>query len=165
MIHNQAQSLMKLKAIALTTVCTLPLSIVLSLAAKAEEPCQAYIDPSNDIDAEVNNCPITVGEFSIRGTFSNPRWQASFWAWEPAYYILYVKNQQDGSTINLTGFQVMGTTRRPQYQFIDRDRNLVYVVSFQYGDPDNIRLEIYKNNWVIVNELLVRDSYELIGGP
>ena len=156
---------MKLKAIALTTICTLPLSLFLSLTAKAEEPCQGYLDPSNDIDAEVNNCPITVGEFSIRGTFSNPRWQASFWAWEPAYYILYVKNQQDGSTINLTGFQVMGTTRRPQYQFIDRDRNLVYVVSFQYGDPGNLRLEIYENNWVIVNELLVRDSYQLIGGP
>ncbi|HAJ61239.1 MAG TPA: hypothetical protein DCP31_19925 [Cyanobacteria bacterium UBA8543] len=159
---------MKLRSIALATVCTLPLSLSLSFAAEADEPnqpCQASLDTSNGTDAEVNNCPITVGEFSIRGTFSNSNWQASFWAWEPAYYILYVKNQQDGSTINLTGFKVMGTTSRPQYRFTDPDRDVTYVVTFRYSDPNAIRLEIYKNNQAIVNELLARESDKLIGGP
>lgn len=159
---------MKLRAIALATICTLPLSLSLSFAAEADEPnqpCQASLDTTNGTDAEVNNCPITVGEFSIRGTFSNSNWQASFWAWEPAYYILYVKNQQDGSTINLTGFKVMGTTSRPQYRFTDPDRDVTYVVTFRYSDPNAIRLEIYKNNQSIVNELLARESDKLIGGP
>jgi hypothetical protein len=157
---------MKLRSIALATVCTLPLSLSLSFAAGADEPnqpCQAYLDTSYGTDLEANNCPISVGRFSIRGTFSNSNWQASFWAWEPAYYVLYVKNQQDGSTINLTGFDVRGTTSRPQYRFIDRD--VTYVVTFRYSDSDTIRLEIYQNNRAIVNELLARESDELIGGP
>jgi len=158
---------MKLRTIALATVCTL-FSLALSFAAEADEsdqPCQAYLDNSNGTDAEENNCPITVGKFSIRGTFSNSNWQASFWAWEPAYYILYVKNQQDGSTINLTGFKVMGTTSRPQYRFTDPDRNLTYIVTFRYSDSDTIRFEIYQNDRTIVNELLARESDKLIGGP
>ena len=159
---------MKLRSIALATVCTLPLSLSLSLAAganKPNQPCRAYLDTRNEIDAEVNNCPITLGKFSIRGTFSNSNLQASFWAWEPAYYILYVKNKQNGSTINLTGFKVAGTTSRPQYRFTDPDRNVTYVVTFRYSDPNTLRLEIYQNNRTIANELLARESNKLIGGP
>ncbi|HEY9650888.1 MAG TPA: hypothetical protein V6C95_09505 [Coleofasciculaceae cyanobacterium] len=159
---------MKLKAIALTFVCSLPFFLSLSFATKADaqsQPCQAYLDSSNETDAEINNCPITVGKFSIRGTFSNLNWQASFWAWEPAYYILYVKNKRDGSTINLTGFDVMGTTSRPQYRFIDQDRKITYIVTFRYSDQNTIRLEIDQNNQVLANQLLTRESNQLIGGP
>ena len=88
--------MIKIQAIALATVCTLPLALSLSFAAMADkpnQPCKARLDTSKGTDDEVNNCPITVGQFSIRGTFSNSKWQASFSAWEPAYYILYVKNQ------------------------------------------------------------------------
>lgn len=164
----ELRPIMKIRLIAWATVCTLPLSLFLSLAAGAEEPnqpCQADLDTTNGIDAEANNCPITVGNFSIRGTFSNSNWQASFGAWEPAYYILYVKNHQDGRQLNLTGFTVRGTTRRPQYQFTERDRGIIYVVTFQYSDPNIIRLEIYQNNRAIVNELLTRESDKLLGGP
>ena len=159
---------MKVRLIALATVCTLPMFLFLPFAAGADEPsqpCQAYLDISKGYDAEANNCPITVGEFSIRGTFSNSNWQASFGAWEPAYYILYIKNQQDGRKQNLAGFNVRGTTSRPQYQFTDRGRGVTYVVTFRYSDPDTIRLEIYQNNRAIVNELLVRESDKLLGGP
>ncbi|MFB2979031.1 hypothetical protein [Microseira sp. BLCC-F43] len=158
----------KLKAIAFTTLCTLTLALSLSLAAKANrpnQPCQARLDARTGTDDEINNCPITVGNFSIRGTFSNSNWQASFWAWEPAYYILYVKNKRDGSTINLTGFDVRGTTSRPQYRFTDRDRGITYVVTFQYWDRNTIRLEMYRNNQAIANQLLARESDKLIGGP
>jgi hypothetical protein len=157
---------MKLSSIVLTIICILPLS--LSFAARAEQadrPCKAYLDTSKGTDDETNNCPITAGQFSIRGTFYNPNWRASFWAWEPAYYILYVENKKSGSKINLTGFDVAGTTNRPQYRFTDRERKLTYVVSFRYSEPNAIRLEIYQNNRAIVNELLVRESNKLIGGP
>ncbi|HBB33376.1 MAG TPA: hypothetical protein DC064_16635 [Cyanobacteria bacterium UBA9273] len=159
---------MKVRAIALASVCSLLLSLSLSLAAganKSNEPCQAHLDSSSRSDPEVNNCPITVGNFSIRGTFSNSNWQASFWAWEPAYYILYVKNKRDGSEINLTGFEVRGTTSRPQYRFTDRDRGITYVVTFQYSDRNTIRLEMFRNNQAIANQLLARESDKLIGGP
>ncbi|MCP2729006.1 hypothetical protein [Limnofasciculus baicalensis] len=156
---------MKLISIALATICALPLSLSLSLASLSEQPCQASLDTSNGIDSEVNNCPTTRGSFSIAGTFSNSNWQASFWAWEPAYYILHVKNKQDGSKINLTGFDVTGTTNRPQYRFTDENRNLTYIVTFRYSDPETIRLEIKQNGKVIVNQLLPRESDQRIGGP
>ncbi|MEQ8754361.1 MAG: hypothetical protein RID09_12705 [Coleofasciculus sp. G1-WW12-02] len=159
---------MKLRLIALAMLGALPLFLSLSFSAEANEPnqpCQAYLDTSHGIDAEENNCPITVGDFSIRGTFSNSNWRVSFWAWEPAYYILYVEKQQDGTTINLTGFEVTGTTSRPQYRFTNPDRDVTYLVTFRYSDPDTIRLEIYQKNRLIANELLPRESGELIGGP
>lgn len=157
---------MKFRSIALAIICALPFFLL--FAARADQPdraCRAALDTSQGIDDEVNNCPITVGQFSIRGTFSNPNWRASFWAWEPAYYILYVENKNSKTKINLTGFDVAGTTSRPQYRFVDGDRKQTYVVSFQYANPNAIRLEIYQNNRAIVNELLVRESDKLIGGP
>ncbi|MCA1990484.1 MAG: hypothetical protein LDL41_00325 [Coleofasciculus sp. S288] len=57
----------------------------------------------------------------------------------------------------------MGTTSRPQYRFTDPERDVTYVVTFRYSDPNTIRLEIYQNNRAIVNELLARESDELIG--
>jgi hypothetical protein len=161
----------KFRPIALATACTLSLSLFLPIATEADEsnqPCQAYLaslDTSNGTDDEINNCPIIKGMFSIRGTFSNSNWRASFSAWEPAYYILYVKNQKDGKTINLTGFDVIGTTSRPQYRFIDEAQNITYVVTFRYSDSNAIRLEIYQNNRAIVNELLARESDKVMGGP
>ncbi|MEB3180771.1 MAG: hypothetical protein VKL59_17345 [Nostocaceae cyanobacterium] len=159
---------MKPKLIVLAILCSLPLCLPLSFAVAAWEqnqPCKAYLDTSRGVDDEENNCPITVGKFSIRGTFSNSKWRASFGAWEPAYYILNVTNRQNGSRINVTGFNVQGTTNRPQYRFTDEDRGLTYVVTFRYSDPNTIRLEIYQNNRAIANELLSRESYEFIGGP
>jgi hypothetical protein len=156
---------MKFRSISLAIICTL--SFFLFFAARADQAdraCRASLDTSKGIDDEVNNCPITVGQFSIRGTFSNPNWRASFWAWEPAYYILYVESKKGGTKINLTGFNVAGTTGRPEYRFVDGDRKLTYVVSFRYSEPNAIRLEIYQNNRAIVNEVLVRKSNKLIGG-
>lgn len=160
---------MNLRRIVLATVCSLPFSLSLSLAVRgiptSDQPCQAYLDTSRGIDDENNNCPSAVGNFSIRGTFSNSNLQASFWAYEPAYYILHVKNKPNGNPINLTGFNVTGTTSRPQYRFTDSERNLNYIVTFRYSDPNTIRLEIYQNNRAIANELLARESDKLIGSP
>lgn len=161
---------MKFISIALASVWTLSLSLSLPLTAKADsnestQPCQASLDTSEGVDSEANNCPITLGAFSIAGTFANSNWRVSFWAWEPAYYILYLENKQDGTKINLTGFDVTGTTSRPQYRFTESEKDNTYVVTFRYSDPDTIRLEIQQKNREIVNELLSRESYERIGGP
>jgi hypothetical protein len=155
----------RFKLIALALVCALPIALAVPIAARAEELCQARLDASGETDNEINNCPIATGDFSIRGTFANSNWQASLWAWEPGYYILHVKNQLDDKTINLTGFNVLGTTRRPQYRFTDRDRGLTYIVTFQYTDSNIIRLEIYEGDRLIVNELLPHESDRRIGGP
>lgn len=159
---------MKIRAIAIATLFALPLSVSLLLAAKADapnQPCRAYLDTSRGVDDEINNCPLSVGDFSIGGTFSNPKWQASFWAWEPGYYILYLKNKSNGRTFNLTGFDVTGTTRRPQYRFIDRENNVTNLITFRYSDENTIRLQVYSKNHAIANELLTRESDSLLGGP
>lgn len=165
---------MKLRLIALATVCTLPLSLFPLFAARADEgnqPCEAYLDTSGEVDNETNNCPTTRENFSIVGTFSNSNWQASFGGWEPGYYILYVKNKQDGHKVNVGDFNIRGMINRPQYQFTDKNQGLTYVVTFQYSDPDTIQLEIYQKNQMIeynqaiVDELLVRESDELLVRP
>ena len=156
----------RFRLIALALICTLPVSLTIpSIVARADELCQARLDTSGGNDNEINNCPIVLGEFSIRGTFANSNWQTSFWAWEPGYYILHVKNQQDDKIINLTGFNVLGTNRRPQYRFTDRNQALTYIVTFQYTNSNIIRLEIYEGDRLIVNELLPRESDRRIGGP
>jgi hypothetical protein len=157
MICVRNQIFMKFLAIALASVCALPL-VLSAPAARADVPCRAYMDDSRGVD-------ITTDDFSIRGTFASSNWRVSFWAWEPAYYIFYVENPQSGSQVNLTGFDVGGTTDRPQYQFTDPDTNRTYVVTFRYNDSDTLRLEVYQDGQAIANELLTRESDELIGGP
>jgi hypothetical protein len=133
-------------------------------ARASSRPCKAYLDTrSKNIDVEINNCPVAVGTFLIRGTFANPSLQMSFGAWEAGYYILYVKNRKDNKIINMTGFDVNGTTSRPQYRFKDGD--VTYVVSFRYSDANTIRLEAYRQGQIILNELLRRESDKLLGGP
>lgn len=159
---------MKLSSVALAILCSLPIAFSLSFVAAAQkpnQPCQASLDTSGQTDDEENNCPTTVGNFSIVGTFANSNWQASFGAWEPGYYILFVKNKEDDTKINLAGFDVIGTTNRPQYRFTDEERNITYIVTFRYSDENTIRLEIYQNNRTICNQLLTRESNQLLGGP
>jgi hypothetical protein len=155
----------KLKSIALATLATLSLFLSSACSVKADEPCRAYYSDRDGIDDEVNNCPINKDNFLLRGTFSNTKWQISFWQYEPAYYILNVTNKQDGSNINLAGLNVAGTTTRPQYKFFDETTKMTYVVTFRYTDSNTIRLEIYQNDRASVNELLPRESDKVIGGP
>jgi hypothetical protein len=156
---------MKRIPIAITTVLSLPLSLSLSWAAlsQEEEPCQAYTveTPSSGYGfEEVNTCPLVRGEFSIRGTFSNENWRVSISQWEPAAYIYRGVNRRDGSSIQLIDFDVTGTTSRPQYRFTNED--VTYVVTFRYSDSDTIRLELYQDDRVILNELLDRESNEVM---
>ena len=149
-----------MKSIRMTIAIALSLPISLSVTAAAfsqiDEPCQAYtVDTSTAYGyEEVNNCPL-----SISGTFSNANWRVSVTAWEPAAYRYQGVNRYDGSRISIIDFDVVGTTSRPQYRFTNED--VTYVVTFRYSDPDTIRLQVYQNNRLLLNELLDRESDEV----
>jgi hypothetical protein len=139
------------------------LSILLAVAvanvkpAQAEEPCQAYTVETSGQGygfEEVNTCPLAIGDFSIQGTFANENWEVYIFPWEPAAYVYRVTNQTDGSFIQMIDFDVVGTTRRPQYRFTAG--TLTYIVTFQYADPNTIRLEAYHEDFRLINELLTR---------
>lgn len=141
--------------IAIAVALSLPISLSLASPAlsQRDEPCEAYTIETQTRYGyeEINNCPLTV-----RGTFGNRKWRVSITMWEPAAYLYVGLNRSNGSSISLMDFDVAGTTSRPQYQFTNKD--VTYVVSFQYSDPDTIRLQVYQNNEVLLNELLYRES-------
>jgi hypothetical protein len=149
---------------AIAVALSLPISWSLSEAAlsQEDEPCQAYTVETQTAYGfeEVNTCPLVRGDFSIRGTFANENWRVSISQWEPAAYIYKGVNRRDGSEIQLMDFDVVGTTSRPQYRFTNED--VTYVVTFRYSDPDTIRVEIYQGDRVILNELLDRESDEVM---
>ncbi len=127
------------------------ISVGVVLPAKAEQPCRAYTVDRPDTPygyEEINNCPI------MRGTFSNSSWRVEIAAWEPAAYLYRGTNLNDGSSIQLIDFDVVGTTSRPQYRF--HNGNTTYVITFRYVDPETIRLEVYQGNRRILNQLLYR---------
>jgi hypothetical protein len=142
---------------ALTTFLSMPLALAVSVPSSAVAVCQAYTVETHGRGygfEEVNTCPLASGDFSIQGTFANENWQVYIFAWEPAAYMFRATNQTDDSSIQLIDFDVVGTTRRPQYRFTDG--NLTYIVTFQYADPDTIRLEAYHEDFRLINELLTR---------
>jgi hypothetical protein len=141
--------------IAIAVALSLPISLSLASPAfsQRDEPCEAYTIESQTgyRYEEINNCPLTV-----IGTFGNRKWRVSIGKWEPAAYLYVGLNRSNGRSISLVDFDVAGTTSRPQYRFTNKD--VTYVVSFQYSDPDTIRLQVYQNNRVLLNELLDRES-------
>jgi hypothetical protein len=124
--------------------------------AHSYDLCQAYTvsDSSAYGYSEVNNCPLT-----IAGSFSNGTRRVAIQQWEPAAYRLRVWNQANNSLLyGNIDFDIIGTTERAQYRFQIDDGD-TYVVSFQYADPDTIRLEIYDyQGYRQYNELLYRDN-------
>lgn len=147
----------KCSSIAIAIGLSLPLSLSLSYPAlsQRDEPCRAYtVDTPGEAYTyeEINNCPL-----SITGTFANQNWRVYLSKWEPAAYRYVGVSRYDGSRISIIDFDVAGTTRRPQYRFTNKD--VTYVVSFQYSDPDTIRLQVYQNGQVLLNELLDRESH------
>ncbi len=152
-----------MKPIAITIAKALCLPLCLSLswtALMAEEPCQGYVIETTEIPTEVNNCPMTTETFSISGTFSNANWKVATGGWEAGAYIYNRVNRQDGHSIRIFDFDVSGTTSRPKYRFTEG--NQTHVITFRYSDPNTIRLEVFHNQQLIINELLDRTSDERI---
>jgi len=121
--------------------------------AQNVQPCRAYTVDDNSAYGftEYNNCPLTV-----RGTFANEDWRVAISAYEPAYYMYRGWDRYSGSSISFGGFDITGTTERPQYRFHNGDTT--YVVTFRYSDPDVIRLEVFQNGQTVLNQLLYRES-------
>ncbi len=114
-------------------------------------PCHVYaegIDGGNDGYREVNNCP------PATGTFQNERWRVEFGRWEPAAFVYRGTNRLTGDSIQVVHGEVRGTTDRPQYLF--RNANTVYVVSFQADNANVIRVEVWQSDRRILNQLLTR---------
>lgn len=153
---------MKYLPIAIATALSLPLSLSGIALSQENEPCQAYTVETQTAYGfeDVNTCPLVREEFSIRGTFANENWQVSISQWEPAAYLYRGVNRHDGSEIQLIDFDIAGTTDRPQYRFANED--VTYVVTFRYSEPDTIRVEIIHDTRVILNELLDRESDEVM---
>ncbi len=129
---------------------------VVMLGAIAEgaiaAPCRMYTEDTPDEIGygyrEVNNCPPLIG------TFQNEHWQVDFRRWEPAAFFYRGTNRRTGNTIQLIDDEVRGTTDRPQYLF--RNANTVYQVTFRSNDPSTIRVEVFQNDRRILNQLLTR---------
>lgn len=152
---------MKPIAIMMAKTFSLPLCLSLSRTALiAEELCQAYVIETTETPTEVNNCRMTTETFSIRGTFVNANWKVATSGWEAGAYIYKRVNRQDGRSVRVYDFDVSGTTSRPQYRFTEG--NQTHVITFRYSDPNTIRLEVFQNQQLIINELLDRTSDELI---
>lgn len=124
--------------------------------ASAEAPCRMYTQgvPNSNSSGydirEVNNCP------PLNGVFQNRDWEVQFGQWEPGAFIYVGTNRRTGSSIDIIDDKVQGTTDRPQYLF--RNGNTLYKVTFRPSDSDTIRLEVFQNNRRILNQLLNRKS-------
>ena len=116
-------------------------------------PCHVYaegIDGGNDGYREVNNCP------PLTGTFRNERWRVELRRWEPAAFFYRGTDRLTGNTVELVHGEVRGTTDRPQYLF--RNANTVYVVTFRADNANLIRVEVFQDDRRILNQLLTRTS-------
>ncbi|MDA0268025.1 MAG: hypothetical protein O2890_10920 [Cyanobacteria bacterium] len=147
----------KIKPI-IAAALSLPLALSVAWEASSQEvPCQAYTVETGSQGygfEEVNTCPLDHGNFSIQGIFANDNWDIEFFHWEPAAYLYRGINLQDGTSMQLIDFDVVGTSSRPQYRFTDG--NLTYTITFRYSDPDMIRFEVHHEGFTLVNELLER---------
>ena len=139
-------------------LAVVPLGLGQAGTARAEESCQAYTRDTDDSAygyEEINTCPLTRGDVSISGDFTNENWQVYISAWEPAAYVYRSMHKQGNNSTRVIDFNVTGTMNRPQYRFADGD--VTHIITFRYSDPETIRLEIYHGDRLLVNELLTHD--------
>ncbi|MGD1938481.1 MAG: hypothetical protein ACFCA4_13115 [Cyanophyceae cyanobacterium] len=123
--------------------------------AAAGSPCRMYTqgipNSTSGYDIrEVNNCP------PINGVFQNRHWEVQFGQWEPGAFIYVGTDRRTGRSIDIINDEVQGTTDRPQYLF--RNGDTLYKVTFRPSDSDTIRLEVFQNGRRILNQLLSRTS-------
>src|SRR4028119_1385016 len=128
----------------------IPLIIALSQPVNITqaEPCQLSV-----IDyEETNNCPLSTG------IFASKEWTVKLSYWEPGAYVLKGINRVNGKKINTMGSEVRGTVDRPQYPFSEGRSETLSLVTFQRGDPNTIRLEIFADTVPVYNQLLHKTS-------
>jgi WD40 repeat protein len=90
------------------------------------------------------------------GTFSNEQWSVSL-QYENNTYYYQGRNKQSGNTLNLSGAQLSGTSKRPIYTW--RNGGYRYQIVWQPNDPDFVRLQVFaQNDKEILNRLLTRTT-------
>ena len=77
---------------------------------------------------------------------------------EAGAYVFKGINRVNGKKINTMGSEVRGTVDRPQYPFSEERSETLYLVTFQKGDPNTIRLEIFVDTVPVYNQLLHKTS-------
>jgi hypothetical protein len=101
---------------------------------------------------ETNNCPL------LKGIFASEEWTIMLSHWEPGAYVLKGINRVNGKKFDAPGAEVRGTVDRPQYPFSEENSETLYLVTFQRGDPNTIRLEIFVEAVPVYNQLLHKTS-------
>lgn len=101
---------------------------------------------------ETNNCPLSTG------IFASEEWTVMLSRWEPGAYVFKGINRVNGKKINTMGSEVRGTVDRPQYPFSEERSETLYLVTFQRGDRNTIRLEIFVDTVPVYNQLLHKTS-------
>ena len=101
---------------------------------------------------ETNNCPL------LTGIFASEEWTIMLSRWEPGAYVFKGINRVNGKKINTMGSEVRGTVDRPQYPFSENRSETLYLVTFQRGDRNTIRLEIFVDTVPVYNQLLHKTS-------
>ncbi|MEG3920707.1 hypothetical protein QUA07_16455 [Microcoleus sp. T3_A4] len=128
----------------------IPLVIALSQPVNIAQaqPCKLSVIG----DEETNNCPL------LTGIFASEEWTIMLSRWEPGAYVLKGINRVNGKKINTMGSEVRGTVDRPQYPFSEENSETLYLVTFQRGDRNTIRLQIFVDTVPVYNQLLHKTS-------
>ena len=128
----------------------IPLIVALSQPVNIAQaqPCKLSVIG----DKETNNCPLSTG------IFASKEWTIKLSYWEPGAYVLKGINRVNGKKINASGSEVRGTVDRPQYPFSEEIGETLYLVTFQRGDRNTIRLEIFADTVPVYNQLLHKTS-------
>jgi len=128
----------------------IPLLIALSQPVNLTqaEPCKLSVINYQ----ETNNCPL------LTGIFASEEWTIKLSYWEPGAYVLKGINRLNGKKINAMGSEVRGTVDRPQYPFSEERTETLYLVTFQRGDRNTIRLQIFADTVPVYNQLLHKTS-------
>ncbi|MEG4583158.1 hypothetical protein QUA71_26620 [Microcoleus sp. MON1_C5] len=128
----------------------IPLVIALSppVNIAQAEPCKLSVIGYQ----ETNNCPL------LKGIFASEEWTIMLSHWEAGAYVFKGINRVNGKKINTMGSEVRGTVDRPQYPFSEERSETLYLVTFQKGDRNTIRLEIFVDTVPVYNQLLHKTS-------
>jgi hypothetical protein len=128
----------------------IPLVIALSQPVNIAQaqPCKLSVIG----DKQTNNCPISTG------IFASKEWTIKLAYWEPGVYVLKGINRVNGKKVDASGTEVRGTVDRPQYPFSEEIGETLYLITFQRGDRNTIRLEIFADPVPVYNQLLHKTS-------
>ncbi len=107
--------------------------------------------------AVVGVAPVAIAQTSPNGVFQDGTWRVEV-RYSGGTHTYYGENRNSGDGIYLSGAAVSGNSARRVYTW--NNGGTRYQVSWQPGDPDTIRLQVFASNGrSLMNRLLSRISY------